>query len=250
MCVSHDVHSLFVLTPTLSTVPTVEFDEDKNQNVHTQEPTKSHLSRFLFNLTMKPNDAPVEASGGHMMPITALPLANPNSDSSRNPESDSFTYIEVLLEGLAVLGKLGSGLDTIAQRLPIEIYSLVEATIDEVNDRTEFSKRLATLSSTAAVVGPAQAASAYIYVHGKSKSKHPPTAGRGLESDRAEMAASLRLAALESSAKEADHEVLRDLFWTLYSKLDAVMQSLRVVYEVSNRIGAVSSAFRTVTGCS
>lgn len=185
-----------------------------------------------------------------MMPITALPLPNPNSDSSRNPESDSFTYIEVLLEGLAVLGKLGSGLDTIAQRLPIEIYSLVEATIDEVNDRTEFSKRLATLSSTAAVVGPAQAASAYIYVHGKSKSKHPPTAGRGLESERAEMAASLRLAALESSAKEADHEVLRDLFWTLYSKLDAVMQSLRVVYEVSNRIGAVSSAFRTVTGCS
>lgn len=176
-----------------------------------------------------------------MMPIAALPLPNPNSDSSRNPESDSFTYMEMLLESLAVLGKLGSGLDTITQRLPIEIYSLVEATIDEVNDRTEFSKRLANLSSTAAVVGPAQAASAYIYVHGKSK--RPPIAGRGLESERVEMAMSLRLAALESSAKEADHEVLRDLFWTLYSKLDAVMQSLRVVYEVANRIGAVSGAF-------
>jgi exocyst complex component 4 len=189
---------------------------------------------------MKPNDAPVEASGGHMVPMTALPLPNPNSDSSRNPESDSFTYMEMLLESLAVLGKLGSGLDTITQRLPIEIYSLVEATIDEVNDRTEFSKRLANLSSTAAVVGPALAASAYIYVHGKPK--HPPTAGRGLELERAEMAKSLRLAALESSAKEADHEVLRDLFWTLYSKLDAVMQGLRVVYEVANRIGAVSGA--------
>ncbi len=246
MCVLHDVQSLFVLTPTLSTVPAVEFDEDKNQNMDTQGPTKSHLSRFLFNLTMKPNDAPVEASGGHMVPITALPLPNRNSGSPRNPESDSFTYIEMLLEGLAVLGKLGSGLDTITQRLPIEIYSLVEATIDEVNDRTEFSKRLANLSSTAAVVGPAQAASAYIYVHGKSK--YPPTAGRGLELERAEMAASLRLAALESSAKEADHEVLRDLFWTLYSKLDAVMQSLRVVYEVANRIGAVSGAFGSLAG--
>ena len=183
-----------------------------------------------------------------MMPITALPLPNRNSGSLRNPESDSFAYIEMLLEGLAVLGKLGSGLDTIAQRLPIEIYSLVEATIDEVNDRTEFSKRLANLSSTAAVVGPAQAASAYIYVHGKSK--YPQTAGRGLELEKAEMAASLRLAALESSAKEADHEVLRDLFWTLYSKLDAVMQSLRVVYEVANRIGAVSCAFGSLASCS
>jgi len=144
----------------------------------------------------------------------------------------------MLLESLAVLGKLGSGLDTIAQRLPIEIYSLVAATIDEVNDRTEFSKRLANVSAAAAVVGPAQAASAYIYVHGKPK--HPLTTGRGLELERVEMAVSLRLAALESSAKEADHEVLKDLFWTLYSKLDAVMQSLRVVYEVANRIGAVS----------
>jgi exocyst complex component 4 len=240
MCVLRDAQSLFILTPTLSTVPTVEFNEDKNQTIDTREPARSHLSRFLYNLTMKPNDAPVEASGGHMVPMTALPLPNPNSDSSRNPESDSFTYMEMLLESLAVLGKLGSGLDTITQRLPIEIYSLVEATIDEVNDRTEFSKRLANLSSTAAVVGPALAASAYIYVHGKPK--HPPTAGRGLELERAEMAKSLRLAALESSAKEADHEVLRDLFWTLYSKLDAVMQGLRVVYEVANRIGAVSGA--------
>ncbi|THH02605.1 hypothetical protein EW026_g281 [Hermanssonia centrifuga] len=30
---------------------------------------------------------------------------------------------------------------------------------------------------------------------------------------------------------------MKDLFWTLYSKLDAVAQGLRVVYEVSNRIG-------------
>ena len=218
----------------------VEFDEDKNQIVPTQEPTKSRLSRFLFNLAMRPNDAPAEASGGHMMPTAALPLSNTNPDSSRNPESDSFHYMEMLLEGLAVLGKLGSGLDTIAQRLPIEIYSLVEATIEEVNDRTEFSKRLANLSSTAAVVGPAQAVSAYIYVHGKAK--RFPTTGRAVELERAEMAASLRLAALESSAKETDHEVLKDLFWTLYSKLDAVMQSLRVVYEVANRIGSVGDA--------
>jgi exocyst complex component 4 len=51
-------------------------------------------------------------------------------------------------------------------------------------------------------------------------------------------ASQLRLAALESPAKHADVETLKDLFWTLYSKLDAVCQGLRVVSEVSNRIGS------------
>lgn len=55
----------------------------------------------------------------------------------------------------------------------------------------------------------------------------------------------LRLAALELSTKRADQEIMRDFFWTLYSKLDAVAQGLRVVYEVSNRIGSVSSLQRT-----
>jgi len=51
-------------------------------------------------------------------------------------------------------------------------------------------------------------------------------------------ASRIRLASLEYSAKKTDHEILRDLFWTVYSKLDAVLQGLRVVYEVANRIGS------------
>ena len=38
-------------------------------------------------------------------------------------------------------------------------------------------------------------------------------------------------------------ETLRDLFWTTYSKLDAVLQGLRVVWEVASRIGGVSGSF-------
>ena len=51
----------------------------------------------------------------------------------------------------------------------------------------------------------------------------------------------LRLTALESSTKLLDQDVLRDFFWTLYSKLIAVSEGLRVVYEVANRIGSVSA---------
>ncbi len=117
--------------------------------------------------------------------------------NQRNPETDSFVYIETLLESLSVLGKLGGGLDIVAQRLPGEIFALIDSTVDEVSERTEYNRRTSLLLQ-------------------------------------------LRLSALESSTKHADHEILRDLFWTLYSKLDAVMQGLRVVYEVAKRIGSVS----------
>jgi exocyst complex component 4 len=141
----------------------------------------------------------------------------------RNPESDSFSYIENLLESLTVLGRLVSGLDIVAQRLPVEIFTLVETTIDEVSERLEFNKRM----STSGTMATAWTTGIFIM----SNNQQP---GTPLETT------SLRLAALESSSQEVDHEILRDFFWTLYSKLDAVIQSLRVVFEISNRIGSVS----------
>ena len=49
----------------------------------------------------------------------------------------------------------------------------------------------------------------------------------------------LRLTASETNALELNVETLKDLFWTLYSKLDAVLQGFRVAYEVSLRISNV-----------
>lgn len=120
------------------------------------------------------------------------------------------------MESLAILGQLGTALDIVAQRLPVEIYALVENTIEEVNERAEFNKR-ATLLAT----GPAGRPAVF-------------TSSRQLPQS------TLRLTSLESGVKPVDQEVLRDLFWTLYSKLDAVLQGLRAVFEVSNRICLVS----------
>lgn len=52
-----------------------------------------------------------------------------------NMELDSFAYIETLLESLACLGKLGVGVDTISQRLQVEMFNLVETTVGEVEER-------------------------------------------------------------------------------------------------------------------
>lgn len=53
----------------------------------------------------------------------------------RNPEADSFAYIEMLLESLSALGKLGYAVDALGQRVQGEMFALVEATVDEVEER-------------------------------------------------------------------------------------------------------------------
>lgn len=154
--------------------------------------------------------------------------------SPGNPESDSFGYIETVLESLAVLGELGNGLDVVAQRLPLEIYALLETTIDEVNDRAEFNKRMMILAPGAVLSAASMASTA---TGGTVRPASMIGGSRNLT------LSGLRLASLESSLKPADQETLRDMFWTLYSKLDAVLQGLRVVYEIANRIGSVSAWF-------
>lgn len=233
----------------------------------------SRLSRYLNDLAIRPNDPPDDFEGSnirHSMSFggggsslsgsvtnssNAVPpsatvatfgnlLAAQDDDQGKNPETDSFAYLETLLESLAVLGKLGSALDVVAQRLPNEIFQLIESTIEEVGERAEYARR-SSLIITSTTSSAGKMNSVYIMVSGdvtidlgassmprRGNSRHGP----------AMSALQLRLAALEGSSKHSEHEILRDLFWTLYSKLDAVTQGLRVVYEVSNRIGSVSSS--------
>jgi exocyst complex component 4 len=171
-----------------------------------------------MNLSLPPSNSTSSANG-----IQAA------TGTSTTPESDSFSYMEMILEALAVLGKLGVALETVTQRLSTEIYNLVETTISEVNERVEStssSNRLSILApGTGMGAGDGSRASTGVFMSIGSNST------------------GLRLAALELSVKENSREVLRDLFWTLYSKLDAVVQGLRVISEVSNRIGSVRLSF-------
>jgi exocyst complex component 4 len=180
---------------------------------------------------------------GALVGTTSLQLNHANA----NPEADSFTYIETLLESLAILGKLGSALDIVMQRLQSEIFSLVESTVDEVAGRGEESKRNSALLATACLGAKSEAG--YIFLSTEPatvNSVHATLAPQGMLT----RASSLRLAALEPPSKHHDQDILRDLFWTVYSKLAAVTQGLRVVFEVVNRIGSVSNTiFRHALGC-
>ncbi|KAG6821359.1 hypothetical protein H0H93_014156 [Arthromyces matolae] len=223
-------------TPNQQSFPKLEFEEDgKSFDVKASTPTTpsfqlSRQTRFLSELAIKPNEPPIDLSdlsvGSNLSSISNL--AGTSNSIAINPEVDSFAYIETLLESLAVLGKLGSALDTVAQRLPSEIYNLMETTISEVEERAEYGRRRTT-EELGESIGRTEAA---YTLTSENMGQPTPNKGGYLR------ASSLRLAALESSSKKVDHEILRDLFWTAYSKLDAVAQGLRIVYEVANRIGS------------
>lgn len=241
-------------------VPKVDFEDQLTQTNGPNGSIRAQGSRllhYLSGLTTRPNDPPYDlddartsagvqelsgpisasASSSSNLGILAAPSALHLGHSNANPEADSFTFIETLLESLAVLGKLGSALDSVVQRLQGEIFSLIESTVDEVEERAEESKRSSVLLTTAGLGSKSDGG--YIFVSDDSatmSSVHMAFARKSASTT----ASTLRLAALESTSKHHDQEILKDLFWTIYSKLDAVTQGLRVVFEVANRIGSVS----------
>ncbi|KAI0361385.1 hypothetical protein OH77DRAFT_1417634 [Trametes cingulata] len=230
----------------------------------------TRLARFLDDLALRPNDPPFDVNDSNYrhslsgaginasvsgFGLSSVPsnnalsgLASSSTAQPRNPEADSFAYIEMLLESMAALGKLGTALDIVAQKLPGEIFSLIEVTIEEVSERAEYGRRgsmigmmdsgstagratdlsmLSTPAITTNALGIAGVAVA------AALQGSPMNARRTIMD-----ATNLRLTALESSTKVLDQEILKGFFWTLYSKLIAVSEGLRVVYEVANRIGS------------
>ncbi|KAK4052526.1 exocyst subunit [Microbotryomycetes sp. JL221] len=160
----------------------------------------------------------------------------------KNPELDSFSYIESLMESLAVLGKLGYGLDAVAQRVQGEVFALVEATVEEVAERNDTVKTgisarpqsvLFSTSVATSTLSPFMTSSqddgrgSLVSLSSLSLSK------TGTANHRS---SALRLTTAESNLLEMNVETLKDLFWTLFSKLDAVLQGFRVAYEVAMRI--------------
>lgn len=62
-------------------------------------------------------------------------------DPTRNPEADTFEYIQLLVESLNSLGRLETAVDTITQRLPVELFRVVERSASDVDQRHPASLR-------------------------------------------------------------------------------------------------------------
>lgn len=56
-------------------------------------------------------------------------------DTSRNPETDSFHYIYVIVEALTKLGRLEDAVDSLERRLPLEMFQVGEKTVGEIQQK-------------------------------------------------------------------------------------------------------------------
>ncbi|KAF9388690.1 hypothetical protein CPB97_000635 [Podila verticillata] len=119
-------------------------------------------------------------------------------DLEVNPEVDSIYYLEILVESLGLLGKFKDAIVTILQRVPLETYQLIDKTISEVNERRN-AEALKTI--------------------------HPRDSNYEDEEDEKYLA-----------TKNHENEILKDLFWTLFSKLDCVTQGHSTVLIAGQRL--------------
>ncbi|KAK4243598.1 Sec8 exocyst complex component-specific domain-containing protein [Corynascus novoguineensis] len=62
-------------------------------------------------------------------------------DPHKNPEADTFYYITLLVESLNRLGRLESAVDTLKQRLPVELFAVVNETINDIDQKYPSSLR-------------------------------------------------------------------------------------------------------------
>ncbi len=70
-------------------------------------------------------------------------------DTTRNPEVDNFFYIQLLLESFNKLGRLDLAVESIDQRLPTELFRLVDRTNTEIDQRHRNAIRTASRSRQA-----------------------------------------------------------------------------------------------------
>lgn len=74
-------------------------------------------------------------------------------DPAKNPEADTFSYVGLVVESLNKLGRLEAAVDILKQRMPVELFAIVNETINEVDQRHPSSLR----------GGPTNSEGLYIY---------------------------------------------------------------------------------------
>ena len=68
--------------------------------------------------------------------LNGLSLKLPiNDDVSSSPETDNFEYMHMLIEALNKMGRLDVAVERVEQRLPVELFAVVERTNQEVDSR-------------------------------------------------------------------------------------------------------------------
>jgi len=120
-------------------------------------------------------------------------------DPEKNPELDSYNFMKIILECLRLLEQLPEALETIRQRLPLELYSVVEKTINEIDKKNENSYNI---SKNSKLLFKSNNISDLIGIN----------------------------------SQEAKSNLLKDMLKSLYSKLDSIVQIHAFILNTSEKM--------------
>jgi len=230
--------------------PNVDDNLEEMTGVHSED-TTGQMSTSASTLSLAAGDnlprsgsvsSGLGIGGGASLASSSAVLSaaslNTPSNKSSNPEQDSFTYIESIMESLAYLGKLSSAMDSIIQRAPLEIYNLVESTVVEVDERNDPVRRSSVRLARYGVSPKLLYSGTFGGGGGSGNSNNAAAYSLLVRSSMTSTNFTMHDEASLATLHEMNTEILMDFFWSLYSKLDAVLQGFRVLHEVMSRIAA------------
>lgn len=118
--------------------------EELHDHLYLKSPYCQERWQSLAKCQGAPNEAFKDAPA--LVPFHAIldaidwekPVAE---DPHKNPEADTFHYVMLLVESLNKLGRLESAVDTLKQRLPVELFAVVNETINDIDQKHPSSLR-------------------------------------------------------------------------------------------------------------
>lgn len=107
-----------------------------------QDRWKAHVKEISGGSSKETTDFTTPAIQPMCRFLDDLDIRQPmTEDAGRNPEADSFYYIQLLVESLNKMGKLRDAVEAIEQRLPVELFRVVDKSNNEVDQRHPTSMR-------------------------------------------------------------------------------------------------------------
>ncbi|CAK7228497.1 exocyst subunit [Sporothrix eucalyptigena] len=157
-------------------------------------------------------------------------------DPARNPEGDTFYYITLVVESLNKLGRLEAAVDQLKQRLPVELFTVVHETVNEIDQKHPSSLRGGSGTSGSyytrdgAGAGGANGAGGGNDTGSGGAGSAAGAAG-GAAAAAASAAANAGLHIYGSRETQMRADVIYDLLWTLYGKFEAIAEGHRIFHE-------------------
>jgi exocyst complex component 4 len=122
--------------------------EELHEHLYLKSPYCQERWQSLAKSQGAGDDGYAESITPFFMVLDSIDFENSaTEDPAKNPEADTFAYVNLLVEALNKLGRLETAVDTLKQRLPVELFGIVNETVNDIDQKHPSSLRGGSSSS-------------------------------------------------------------------------------------------------------